>query len=59
MFPELPVCGEEYLDKNPSMKVALLQIDADVYEPTKIILENLWGKMIKGGILMLDDYGLV
>lgn len=49
----------EYIRNNPALKVALLHIDVDVYEPTKIILESLWDKVVKGGIIMLDDYGLV
>jgi len=48
-----------YLEKNPSLKIALLHVDCDTYEPTKIILENLWDKIVPGGILMLDDYGTV
>ena len=48
-----------YLANNPSKKIALLHIDVDVYEPTKMILENLWDKVVKGGIVMLDDYGTV
>lgn len=49
----------EYLQKNSSGKIALLHIDVDVYEPTKVILESLWHRVVKGGILMLDDYGTV
>lgn len=49
----------EFVKNNPSLKIALLHIDVDVYEPTKIILENLWKRVVKGGILMLDDYGTV
>ncbi|MDZ4147233.1 MAG: TylF/MycF/NovP-related O-methyltransferase [Flavobacteriaceae bacterium] len=50
---------DEYLTNNPSRKISLLHIDVDVYEPTKIILEKLWSRVVKGGILMLDDYGTV
>jgi len=49
----------EFIKNNPSLKIALLHIDVDVYEPTKVILEHLWDKVVKGGILMLDDYGTV
>ncbi len=49
----------EFLTNYQSKKIALLHIDVDVYEPTKVILENLWDKVVKGGILMLDDYGTV
>jgi len=48
-----------FLLENPNLKIALLHIDVDVYEPSKIILELLWEKIIPGGILMLDDYGTV
>ncbi len=49
----------QYLQDNPSLRIALLHIDVDVYEPTKIILAHLWDKIVPGGILMLDDYGTV
>lgn len=49
----------EFLARNSSFKISLLHIDVDVYEPTIVILENLWDKIVKGGILMLDDYGMV
>jgi hypothetical protein len=49
----------KYLAANPALKISLLHIDVDVYEPTKVILESLWDRVVKGGILMLDDYGTV
>lgn len=49
----------QYLADNPSLKISLLHIDVDVYEPSKVILEHLWDKIVPGGILMLDDYGTV
>lgn len=49
----------EYLEKNPALKISLLHIDVDVYEPTLAILEKLWNRLVVGGILMLDDYGTV
>lgn len=50
---------DEFLENNPARKISLLHIDVDVYEPTKIILEKLWSRVVKGGVLMLDDYGTV
>mgnify|MGYP001171287665 CR=1 FL=1 len=49
----------EFLSNNQSRKISLLHIDVDVYEPTKKILGYLWDKVVKGGIIMLDDYGTV
>jgi len=37
----------------------LLHLDLDVYEPTKFILEKLYNKVSKGGIILIDDYGQV
>ena len=48
----------EYVKKHPSMKISLLNLDVDLYEPTKIILENLFPKVVKGGIIILDDYNV-
>lgn len=48
-----------YVKHHPELKIALLHIDVDVYEPTKIILENLFDKVVKDGLIILDDYGTV
>ncbi len=49
----------EYLSSNPALKIALLHIDVDVYRPTKYILEKLFERVVKGGLIILDDYGKV
>ncbi len=43
--------------KNPHLKISLLHIDVDLYEPTKVVLEEFYPSMVKGGIVILDDYG--
>lgn len=37
-------------------KIALLHLDCDLYESYKISLENLYGKVVPGGIIMFDEY---
>ncbi len=37
-------------------KIALLRLDTDWYESTKIELEELWDLLVPGGVLILDDY---
>lgn len=49
----------EYVKKHPELKVSLLHIDVDVYAPSLTILENLYPRMVSGGIIVLDDYGTV
>ena len=47
-----------YLKLNPKLKISLLNLDVDFYEPSMSILKNFYPKLSKGGILMLDDYGI-
>lgn len=46
----------EYIAKNPDLKISILNLDVDMYKPSVTILENLYPKLQKGGILILDDY---
>ena len=47
-----------YLKSNPKLKISLLNLDVDFYEPSMVILKNFYPKLSKHGILMLDDYGI-
>jgi hypothetical protein len=47
-----------YVQQNPAFKIALLHIDTDIYEPAKAALEALYDRIVPGGLLVLDDYGL-
>ena len=38
------------------MKISLLHLDLDVYEPTFIALEYFYEKVTPGGIILIDDY---
>lgn len=48
---------EDTLSNNNHKKIALLRLDTDWYESTKCELELLFPKLVKGGILIIDDYG--
>ena len=45
-----------YLKENSGAKIALLHLDLDVYRPTKFVLNKLYKKMSRGGIILIDDY---
>jgi len=47
----------KYLKKHPELRISILNLDTDIYEPAVTILENLFPRISKGGILLLDDYG--
>jgi len=48
---------EETLKNNVPEKIALLRLDTDWYESTKIELQVLYPRLVKGGVLIVDDYG--
>tara|TARA_Y100000996_G_scaffold371113_1_gene319164 strand:+ start:4771 stop:5412 length:642 start_codon:yes stop_codon:yes gene_type:complete len=56
------ICGDilETLkdDKNIPKQIALLRLDTDWYESTKIELEVLFNKVIPRGLVVFDDYFL-
>jgi hypothetical protein len=50
---------EKYIEKNPHTRIALLHIDVDVYGPAKKALDLLFDRVVKGGVVVFDDYGTV
>lgn len=55
IFDTIPI----WLKENPQGRIALLHLDMDVYEPTKAALEQLWDRMVRGGVVVIDDYNAV
>ena len=47
----------EYVARHPELKISLLNLDTDIYEPAVTILEHLYPRIVQGGILIIDDYG--
>ena len=55
VFETLPI----FIDKNPGLKIAVLHLDMDVYEPTKFCLDMLYPMLQNDGIIICDDYNQV
>ncbi len=47
-----------YIQENPGLKIKLLHLDCDLYKPTLTGLKYLYDKVVKGGVILLDEYGL-
>lgn len=43
--------------KNEIGNIALLRLDGDFYESTKVVFETLYEQVLPGGVIILDDYG--
>ena len=47
----------KYLKTNKNLKISLLNIDLAFVEPTKCALDYLYDKVVKGGVILFDNYG--
>ena len=50
---------DAYIKENPRLRIALLHIDTDVYAPAIIGLEKLFDRVVRGGVIVFDDYACV
>lgn len=48
---------EDTIPKDIPEKIALLRLDTDWYASTKHEMEHLFPRLVKGGVLIIDDYG--
>ncbi len=56
-FKFVPGLVEETLAVTKPEKIALLRLDTDYYESTRVELEALYPQLASGGVLIVDDYG--
>ena len=54
IFETLPA----FLQKNPGFRASLINFDMDTEEPTYFALEKLWDRVVVGGVLIFDEYGI-
>ena len=45
----------EFIEKNKHLVVSLLFLDLDLFEPTKVAIENFYPRMPKGSIIAFDE----
>ena len=49
---------KKFAETELGARISLLYIDVDNYEATKAILNNLYPRVVPGGIVAFDEYGL-
>jgi hypothetical protein len=47
----------KFVKNNPGLRISLLHLDLDLYEPTLCALEYLYPLVSPGGVVILDEYG--
>ncbi len=47
-----------YVESNPGARISLLHLDMDLYEPTLAALRAFWPRIVTGGVVLLDEYGI-
>ncbi len=45
----------QYLQEHPHLLISLLYLDFDIYEPTKVALDHLYARVVKGGVVAFDE----
>lgn len=50
--------SKKFVEENPGMRISLLHMDLDVAKPTFDALTALWPRVVKGGIVILDEYAI-
>ena len=48
----------QFISTNPDIQFSFINLDTDIYEPAKTILEFLYPRLAAGGVMILDDYGV-
>lgn len=49
---------EHTVDKTKTGQIAMLRLDGDLYSSTKVCLEHLLKRVVKGGVIIIDDWNL-
>lgn len=47
-----------FIEENPGLRLSLVHFDCDMYKPTKVGLEAFWPRVVPGGIVLFDEYGI-
>lgn len=49
---------DPFLAETPGLRIRLLHLDMDLYEPTKFALDRLYDLVVPGGLIVMDEYAL-
>lgn len=47
-----------FAQDNPGVRFSLVHLDCDLYKPTRAVLQALWDRVTRGGLVIFDEYGI-
>lgn len=53
---DVSLTSQDFVDRRPGFKIALLYLDMDIEQPTYDALNSFWERMSIGGIVVFDEY---
>jgi hypothetical protein len=53
---DIALTGPAFVEKEPGLRLSLLHLDVDQYEPTLAALRAFYPRLVTGGIVVLDEY---
>jgi cephalosporin hydroxylase len=54
---DLSESAPKFVEENPGFRISLLHLDVDVYAPTLAALKAFYPCVVKGGLVVIDEYG--
>jgi hypothetical protein len=54
VFDTIPV----FLASYPGFRASIINLDLDVAKPTLFCMEQLWDRLVRGGVMIFDEYGI-
>jgi hypothetical protein len=53
---DVSITTEQYLKERPGLRISILYLDMDLDKPTYDALNNLWDRIVPGGVVVFDEY---
>jgi hypothetical protein len=47
-----------YAAEHPGLRISLLHLDMDLYEPTLAALRAFWPRLVQGGVVLFDEFAI-
>jgi hypothetical protein len=48
----------KFAHDNPGVRFSLVHLDCDLYKPTRAVLQAIWDKVTRGGVVIFDEYAI-